>query len=65
MQPLPRPSVSPLHSFASRPTVRRSPPFAETLGLVWRWLIGRLRSVPMRQQMIEARLIEALSEERD
>ena len=65
MQPLPRPSVSPLHSFASTPTVRRSPPFAEILGLVWRWLIGRQRSVPMRQQMIEARLIEALSEQLD
>jgi hypothetical protein len=65
MQPLPRPSVSPLHSFASTPTVRRSPPFALTLGLVWRWLIGRRRLVPMRQQMIEARPIEALSEELD
>ena len=63
MQPLPRPSISPLYSFCSRPEgpVTRSPGFAEVFAAVWGWLRGR--EPDLRQRMREAKLVERLSEE--
>ena len=60
---LPNPSVSPLHSFASTPTVRRSPSFGETLGEVMRWLTGKPRKVSQTDRLRERRIIEALADE--
>jgi hypothetical protein len=65
MQPLPHPSVSPLPSFASMPTVRRSPSFGETLGAVLRWMIGRQRQPSLRERFKTARLIDQIAEELD
>jgi hypothetical protein len=62
MQPLPRPSVSPLYSFCSvRPDpVPRYVSFAETFGMVRRWLRGV--EPEWRQRTKEARLVDALAE---
>jgi hypothetical protein len=60
MQPLPRPSVSPLYSFCSIPT-RRSPPFTESLKAIWSWLRGKPPS--FRESVRQANLIERLAEE--
>jgi hypothetical protein len=62
MQPLPRPSVSPLYSFCStRPdAVPRYVSFSETLQAVWRWLRGV--EPGWRERAREARMVEALAE---
>jgi hypothetical protein len=60
-QPLPRPSASPLPSYASRPiAISRSPSFSETIMAIWAWLRGGYRPVPLRRQILEARIVEAL-----
>jgi hypothetical protein len=59
---LPRPSVSPLHSFPSSSTVRRSPSTMEMARAIWRWLIGRRRAPTLKQQFREAREVEPLAD---
>jgi hypothetical protein len=61
MQPLPRPS--PLHSFASMPTVRRSPSTVEMVRAIWSWLRGH--ALTTRERMTEARKIDEIAEELD
>jgi hypothetical protein len=58
---LPRPSASPLHSFASTPVIRRSPKFSETVGAVMGWLTGRRRQ-SLKHRFREQREIERLAE---
>jgi hypothetical protein len=58
---LPRPSISPLHSFASTPTVRRSPSTMEMARAVWSWLTGRRRQ-SLKHRFREAREVERLAE---
>jgi hypothetical protein len=65
MQPLPRPSVTPLWSFASTPTVRRSPSFAETFSEVMRWLTGRPRPAFQTDRLREQRLVDEIAEQLD
>lgn len=60
MQPLPRPSVSPLYSFCSIPT-KRAPPLAETVGAVWRWATGRQPAPSQRELQIEQAVIDRLA----
>jgi hypothetical protein len=63
MQPLPRPSISPLYSFCSRPEgpVTRSPGFAEVFAAVWRWARGK--GPDWRQRVKEQRIIDAMAAE--
>jgi hypothetical protein len=63
-QPLPNPHVSPLPSWASRPsTALRAPSFSETLVIIWRWLRGVQPS--WKDRVREARLVDALAEMAD
>ena len=50
---LPRPSVSPLHSFASLPS--HQPSFTELLAAIWRW--WRPRPAPLRERQLEAAVV--------
>jgi hypothetical protein len=59
---LPRPSVSPLHSFCTVAPVHRTPSFAETVKAVWRWVTGH-HVLPLREQIRDARLVEKIAEE--
>jgi hypothetical protein len=59
-RPLPHPSVSPLWSFASIPTIRRSPSTMEMVRAVWRWLTGRRRAPSLKQRFREQRLIDEI-----
>jgi hypothetical protein len=52
--------VSPYYSFVTIPT-RRSPPFAESLGLIWRWWRGVKPS--LRERQVEQAVIERMAEE--
>jgi hypothetical protein len=63
MQPLPRPSVTPLYSFCSvRPNVvPRYVSFSETVQAVWRWLRGV--EPGWRERAREARTVERLAAE--
>jgi hypothetical protein len=61
---LPRPSVSPLWSFPSTPTVRRAPKFSEVAGAVMSWLTGSRRQ-SLKHRFREAREIERLAEQLD
>ena len=64
MTPLPRPSVSPLPSFAiSRPGHSSPVPFSAALMAIWQWLTSRRRPVPLKRQIAEQRMVEALIEE--
>jgi hypothetical protein len=65
MQPLPRPSVSPLPSYCTVTPVRRTLGFAESLGQILRWATGRRRPAPQREREIEARIVERLAAELD
>jgi hypothetical protein len=62
MRPPDRYSVSPLHSFCTVVPVHRTPSFAETVKAVWRWATGH-HALPLREQIRDARLVEALAEE--
>ena len=62
MQPLRRPSVSPLLRFCTVPA-RPVPSFPESLAAVCRWFVNRQPSPPLRQQIREAKLAERLAEE--
>ena len=63
MQPLPRPSISPLYSFCSRPEgpVTRSPGFAEVFAAVWGWFRGK--GPDWRQRVKEQRIVDRLADE--
>jgi hypothetical protein len=63
MQPLPRPSVSPLPSFCTvhPDVVPRYVSFPETARAIWRWLRGV--GPDWRQRFREAQLVERLAEE--
>ena len=58
---LPNPSVSPLHSFASRPDLPRPVGFSTMVREVWSWWSGKRRPVPLRRQIAEAQAVERLS----
>ena len=61
---LPKPSVSPLPSWASRPVaVRRVPSFPEVLREIVRWLTGRQKPPTLWERFAQARLVDALAEE--
>ncbi len=63
MRPLPRPSVSPLHSFASRPdVVARYVSFAETVRQIVAWLTGRPKPTA-RERQLEALAVGRLAAE--
>jgi hypothetical protein len=62
MQPLPRPSVSPLPSYASIPTGRQ-PSFAETVRAVLRWFTNRQLPPSKGELFLEQRIIERLAVE--
>lgn len=62
MQPLPRPSVSPLPSWASRPGIPRSAPFIEIIRDVLRWWFQLHKPTP-RERFLEQRAIEKLAAE--
>ena len=62
MQPLPRPSVSPLYSFCSVPTVRQ-PSFSAALRSIIAWLTGRQPKVSRSEQQLEQRIVDLLAEE--
>jgi hypothetical protein len=55
-------SVSPLPSFCTVVPVHRTPSFAETVKAVWRWVTGH-HALPLREQIRDARLVEALADE--
>jgi hypothetical protein len=55
-------SVSPLHSFCTVVPVHRTPSFAETVKVVWRWVTGH-HVLSLREQIRDARLVELLAEE--
>jgi hypothetical protein len=59
---LPKPSVSPLPSYASLPT-HRPVSFAETVMLVWRWFTGRQKPPSKSEVQLQARLVDLLAEE--
>jgi hypothetical protein len=59
---LPRPSVSPLHSFASLPT-HRVQPFSATLRAVWLWLTGRQSKPSKSEVQFEQRIVDLLAAE--
>jgi hypothetical protein len=60
MQPLPRPSVSPLYSFCSMPT-HRAVSFSESLKAIIAWLRGTKSS--RSEEQLQARLVDRLAEE--
>jgi hypothetical protein len=62
MQPLPRPSVSPLYSFCSVPT-HRAPSFSAALRSIMAWLTGYQPEVSKSEKQLEARLVDLLAEE--
>ena len=59
---LPRPSVSPLHSFASLPT-HRAPSLSDALRSIIGWLTNRQPTPPKSEEQLEARLVDLLAEE--
>ena len=65
MPPLPRPSASPLPSWASRPATPHTPvvPFTDACKAIWRWLRGVQPG--WRERFAEQRLIERLAQELD
>ena len=60
-RPLPRPSVSPLPAYASRPFASRPVTIVEAFKAVIAWLRGRKPT--FREQVLEAKLVERLAEE--
>ena len=65
MQPLPRPSVSPLYSFCTVTPVRRVASFSEVFAEVWRWLRGKPRKVFPTDRLREARLVDEIAAQLD
>jgi hypothetical protein len=61
MRPLPRPSVSPLPAYASRPFASRPVTIVEALKAIIAWLRGRKPT--FREQVLEAKLVERLADE--
>ena len=59
---LPRPSASPLHSFASLPT-HRAPSVADALWAIVRWITGRQPKPPKSESQLQDRIIDLLAEE--
>ena len=62
MQPLPRPSVSPLYSFCSMPT-HRAPSFSAALKAIIGWLRGTKPQASRSEQQLEQRIVDLLAEE--
>jgi hypothetical protein len=61
---LPRPSVSPLHSFVSVPTIsHRAVSFSAALRLIVRWMTGRQPESSARDRQLEAAVVQKLIEE--
>jgi hypothetical protein len=61
---LPKPSVSPLPSWASRPTpTHQVPSFTESLEAIWRGLRGVRQKPTLHEMFRQQRLIEKLAEE--
>ena len=57
-------SVSPFYSFVTVP-VQRSPPLAETVGALWRWVTGRQPKPTQRERQLAEAVIERLVAEMD
>lgn len=61
---LPRPSVSPLPSFCSVPTVTyRAVSFSAALSQITRWVFGRAPRSSQRDAFLERRAVDLLVEE--
>ena len=64
MTPLPRPSVSPLYSFVTRPADLKPPvTLAEACRSIGRWFIGGRRPVPLKRQIADAKLVAEIAAE--
>jgi hypothetical protein len=59
----PRPSVSPLPSYASRPELIHLVSFSDACRQIGRWITGRKPRQTMRERQLEAKVVERLAEE--